>query len=154
MTVTAKTVGGRRIAKQFLDAADRSDQEIEQAVARTAQGSVRFFRVVAPRDTGRLGRGILALISGRRATVTAHARDPETGFDYVAVTRFGHRVSRIYPKPPNRALKLTIGGRVIFRPSVAGYKPGADWARRPLPQIRILAGAVVSEAGRRIVGAL
>jgi hypothetical protein len=154
VSVTARTVGGRRVAKQFLGLADRSDDEMEWAVGETARGSVRLFRAVAPQDTGRLERGILASISGKSARITARARDPETGFDYVAVSRWGHRVGRIYPKPPNRALRLTIGGQVLYRTSVKGYRPGSDWAARPLSQIRVLAGAIVSEAGRRIARAL
>lgn len=82
--------------------------ELSKAVQAVADDAVLIFAGYAPKGkTGKLGRGIRAvsaqgrLSSGRFATgrqfaIVAHATN--RGYDYVGVTRFGHRVKFIRPR--------------------------------------------------------
>src|SRR4051794_9873618 len=56
-----------------------------------------IYQEAAPHRSGRLARGIRAISVGDEVVVSAVAVDPKTGFDYVAVSRFGHRKNVIRP---------------------------------------------------------
>src|SRR3954466_8881072 len=56
-----------------------------------------IYQAAAPHRSGRLKAGIRAIPTGDSVTVTARAVDPDSKFDYVAVTRFGHRKEIIVP---------------------------------------------------------
>lgn len=151
--IAIQVAGGKRLARALIRASAATDTELQRAVRDTANRSVVIFRGQAPRRTGRLHRGIAAHIRGNSALVTAHARNPETGYDYVGVTRFGHRVARIRPKTAG-ALAFQIGGRTIIRASVRGYRPKQDWADRALPAIALYARGALRGAGERILRAV
>lgn len=114
------------------------------------------YRQRAPSRSGLLKSSIARVEIGRASRTTvvvgANARDPQTGFDYVPVTRFGHRVARIYPRVDRAAatvvstrqprlmngrgfLRFSVGGEVFFRRSVRGYHPAVDWATLADPVI-------------------
>ncbi len=121
------------------------------------QGAVLIFRGYAPRRSGRLRRGIRLLSTGGAFTVRADARNPATGYDYVGVTRFGHRLRIIRPRGDRAAASVVAtgraraggrqaalrivmpGGQVIYRRQVKGYRPAHDWAARAHRPIRRLA---------------
>lgn len=132
--IRAKTQS-RVVGAEFERARERLSGETARGVSDIAAAARRTFIFFAPRASGRLQRGIRAHKSGWRRNqidITATAVDPETGFDYVAVTRFGHRMSTIQPKD-NLVLKLNfIGGFWTFAPQVKGYNPTFDWAEEAL----------------------
>ena len=92
------------------------------------------YRSVAPRRTGRLQRGIRVEEAEGRSRVSVQARS-QAGFDYVGVTRFGHRQRIIRPRTA-RVLRFEVGGRVFFRPWVRGYRPAVDWVQRGHERLR------------------
>jgi hypothetical protein len=79
----------------------------------------------------------------------AHARNSESGYDYVGVTRFGHRTARISAKNAG-ALAVQIGGRTIIRKSVRGYHPAGDWASGVTGEVQKLVEVAGARAGGRI----
>lgn len=117
-----------------------------------ADGSVSVYRRHAPRRSGRLHRGIRVTGGGSAFTVRADAENPQTGYDYVGVTRKGHRVRVIRPRRA-RALAINIGGGVIFRASAKGYRPKSDWAHDARPEVLRQGREAQRDLARRI-GAL
>lgn len=109
----------------------------------------RIFAAHAPVKSGRLRRGVVSTRAGRMVVVRATARNPQTGYDYVGVTRFGHRKAWIYPRQA-RALRFVIGGRVIYAKRVRGYKPATDWRDEAMPAVRAAADAAAVRLGRRV----
>ncbi len=138
--------------------------ELRDAVQDVADDAALIFASYAPKGrSGRLGRGIRVvsaqgrLSSGRFATgrqfaIVASAKNKE-GFDYVGVSRFGHKQLFIRPsidrkpasvvstrKPRRRygelkkgerpALRIPArnGGPAIYRNVVRGVKRTHDWA--------------------------
>lgn len=122
-------------------------------------------------ETGRLSRGIRAIAAGDAIIVRADAKNPTSGYDYVGVTRFGHRAKWIYPRSDRRpasavathslrrrdqraALAIHIGGRVIFRSRVRGFRPRSDWAADAIPEVVEEANIRLAEFGRDITARL
>ena len=150
--------------------------EITAAMIRSARNIATDAELVyqehAPRRTGRLARGIRATALGDQVVVTATAVDPKTGFDYVGVTRFGHRKALIVPvtkrgKPrKSRSLRRNLSGQFISRGagflvftsrgrlwrlrSVRGFRPIGDWTDRALPEIRQVADTEMDQTGNKI----
>lgn len=117
---------------------------VRRRLARTTQSTpsqaardvVPVYRRVAPKRSGRLAAQIHAQDNEVLSTVRSAA-----GYPYTGVTRFGHRPAvpdRIDPKR-GRALRFTIGGRVVYRASVRRYHPAVDWATRGLPDAERIA---------------
>jgi hypothetical protein len=161
ITIKARPVGAERVIRRFLTAADRLKEDTLEGQRELGRLSEVVFAAHAPHRSGRLIRGISSLVLGGRVIVKDEARNPETGYDYVGVTRFGHKVARIYPKhaaasslatgkAKKGALRIPMGGGFIFRASVAGYHPGSDWADEALPEVRSQAQVVATRLGRRI----
>ena len=111
---------------------------------RTLRGRLQnAYEDAAPVDTGRLHGSIHAAFwtRARQPTITvrATARDPY-GFDYLRVTRFGHRKLVILPKHTRRdgrrpMLKVHYAGHrnphiFVYRPSVRGSRPSFDWVEQ------------------------
>lgn len=151
----------------------RYDQRVSNLLRDMSDELEDIFRFHAPHESGRLHKGIRAVKSGDGIQVTAEAEDPESGFDYVWVTRFGHVVARIYagryarsqfsqaqytkaggprvrPLRGAKALKTKYG----FFKSVAGYRPGRDWAEPGYDEARLLADRLLEEMGGDIVDAI
>lgn len=141
--------------------------ELAREVQRLTDDAVMIFQSYAPSGpSGRLGRGIRATSAqgrssasgrfetGRQFVITATARSRE-GYDYVGVTRFGHRQRFIRPsldrqpqsvidtrKPKRRfghgetpadrrpALRIPsrTGGKPLYRNVVRGVVKTHDWA--------------------------
>lgn len=146
----ARIDGADRGARRLLEGARTLREEMRRAVGALAEDAELIFAAHALRRSGRLARGMSSRVSGTVALVRADARNPESGYDYVGVTRFGHRVRRIYPRRA-RALRIPLpDGRVIFRRSVRGFRPRGDWAQRALPDIHREAERAARRLGIRL----
>lgn len=168
MRIKATWYSLKRFIQQLLGVRRAIPDELDRFVRGVADDSELIFRAFAPRESGRLHRGIRAIVQGNVALVQAHARNPRTGYDYVRVTRIGHFTARITPRADRRpasvvetqnprqrggqaALRFTAGGQVLYRRSVRGFKPASDWASDAMPQIQMVASDAAEDAGRRIV---
>lgn len=167
--VTARVIGADRVSRRFQIVASELGHDTQKAQQEIGDRAELVFAAHALHRTGRLARGIVAH-GGATVVVTANARDPKTGFDYVAVTRFGHQVNKIVPKhqpQPGRYLApipgvgprwvkkraaLGFGGR--FFASSKGFHPDHDWAEDAIPTIEREAQAVATKLGRQTAGKL
>lgn len=147
--LTARFSGAGGVAVRLRTAAASVGPETRRAVGEAGEESVFIFRVKAPYRTGRLRREIRSRVSGDTATVAANPRS-SSGFPYVGVTRFGHRVRSISARP-GRFLRFVVGGRVLFRKQVRGYRPAGDWRDLGLPAAERTVQAAGARAGQRIV---
>lgn len=161
------------------------DNELAHAVQRLSNRAVFVYQAYAPSGpSGRLGRGIRAVsaqgrvassgrfATGRQFAIVATARD-RTGYDYVGVTRFGHREAFISPRVdrerasvvstrkarrdvthheglPALAIPSRKGGPPIFRHQVRGFKPTHDWAAVANQVVNRETAQVAHETARRI----
>ena len=150
--IAARLEGAGYLSERLLRAARQLDREVAEEVQDLGDRAELIYAAHALRDTGRMARGIRAVGQGDEVVVRADARDPRSGFDYVGVTRFGHRVRVIRPNPPRRALAFTPkgGGGTVFRRSVRGFRPAGDWADRAYPQVRAEGERAAARLGRRI----
>jgi hypothetical protein len=158
-----------RISGHFPSDAEL-DRRLREAMREVGDDSEVIFQAHALHHTGRMGRGIKSDVVGRNVEVTVTARDPISGYDYVGVTRFGHRKAFIEPRPDraqasvvstggrrgtvrkgNAALRFVIGGRVIYRRRVRGFHPSEDWAERAMPEVNANAERVMKTLGQRII---
>lgn len=134
--ITARFYGPRLMRRAHRYPAE-AQRMLDKALENSAEQAVTNFQTHAPELTRRLKRGITARPTATGFTVSVEAVDPETGYDYVGVTRFGHRVRRIRPvaghtKSGKRVfrdgmLRFPLGGRILYRRSVRGYRPKGDW---------------------------
>lgn len=141
--VDTKDVGtfGRLLSRGMREL----ERRLNQAMRDVGGDAELAFAAYALRSTSRLARGIRARVVGDTVVVGATAVNPRSGYDYVSVTRFGHRVSRIYPVNA-RALGPIPG--IGFRRSVRGYRPAGDWRDRALPTVEYEAGRRMEALGR------
>lgn len=163
ITLKARTVGVDAALRRFLVAAGRLPADTFDAQRELGRVAEVVFGAYVPVKSGRALRGISSDAAGRTVIVKDVARNPESGYDYIGVTRFGHAVARIFPKHnaanasvmasgkrKKGALRFVIGGRVLYRASVAAYHPASDWATDALPEVQVEAQAVVTRLGRKI----
>lgn len=151
-------------AAAFLREAARVREELRGAVSDVAGDAELIYAAHALFKTGRMSRGVKAVVAGDTALVRVDAVDPRTGFDYVAVTRFGHRVRRIVPKHEPKDERYlapipNVGPRWVnkraalstpfgFRASVRGFHPTQDWAAGAMPDVQKAADQRMAELGR------
>lgn len=166
IAIKARTVGVERIARQFGLARLKVPDDTLDAQRELGRAAEVVFGAHAPFKTGRLVRGIASRLAGKTVVVEAEARNPQSGYDYVAVTRFGHKgeIKPLDPRPPamvtathkpratgsRAALRFVIGGRVFYRHKTMGYHPSRDWAQSALPEIEVEAQRVVTRLGKTI----
>ncbi len=154
LTLKASPEGVRRIARSLRSGGRLLHGMLVDEMNRgLAPGLVQVHRTAAPKgETRKLSQSIRSESSTQAAKatvqVTSNARSPE-GFRYTGVTRVGHRAGRIFPRhsitehryiapipgvgprwvTTAPALAFRIGGRLLFRRSVAGYHPASDWVQ-------------------------
>lgn len=162
VTIRAKTSLLKRIMSP-----DRLDAELAQVQRDLADDAEIVFASFALHRTGRMGRNIHTVREGRDLQIVVEARDPVTGFDYVRITRFGHRTYRIVPKRPFAASIVATHGKrsrgrqaalrwvqtdnkVIYARSTKGFHPVKDWASDAIPEIRIRAERRMGQLARRL----
>lgn len=151
-------VEARDAATAFVREAGRIQRDLHKAVRDTADDAELIFASHAPRRSGELARGMRARVAGSLALVEAHA-ESDDGYDYVGVTRFGHRARVIRPKrrpvvkhlypTKAKAFPLPFGFRAWirdfralstpfgFRRRVRGYRPRSDWATRASVRVQL-----------------
>lgn len=143
----------------------RFERRFAEAMEEVAQEAEVIFGAFALKRTGRMMRGIKTVRQGSDILVTITARNPTTGYDYVGVTRFGHK-GMILPKARAPAVVLATGksrkrgqtamlrfmyhGRVVYARSTRGFHPSSDWAARALPTIEVEARRVLGRMARSI----
>lgn len=140
LTIHATFTGARELAERL----DRMDvaQDTADTVEAIGKDAVRCLQLAAPEKTGRLKRSIQYRTTGRMSgEVFEDARNPDSGYLYGPVTRFGH--GPIVPKhasldPKRRpALRFVIAGRVVYVKSVKAWRPpGGDWVDKADGPIR------------------
>jgi hypothetical protein len=163
ITLKARTLGVESVLRRFLVAASLLPSDTLDAQRELGKAAEVVFGAYVPVRSGRALRGISSDVLGAGVTVTDVARNPQSGYDYIGVTRFGHSVARIFPKhstgsastlangkKKRGALRFSIGGRVLYRASVAGYHPASDWATDALPEVEVAAQGVATRLGRKI----
>lgn len=146
---TATTEDVDDLLTRILTTARTLERDVREGVDQIGDDAELIFAGHALKRTGRMARGIKARRAGNMVLVEAKAVDPDSGYDYVAVTRFGHR-GRIVVKNA-RALRFMMKGRVMFRHSTAGFHPTGDWANDALPQVFEAADAVAKRLGFEII---
>ena len=162
--------GAGTVARSF-DRLQRSLQnDIIAELRELGIESTELFQKAAGEDTGQLAAHIRAVPYFRavrpRMTITVdrlsgHEGAKITPYDYLGVTRRGHRKRRIYPKGARTALKVHIMGHrnphlFIYRSSVSGVPAPegstwrGDWVSRAQPATDRLADEGQRRLGRRI----
>lgn len=146
---------------------DRLTAELIRTQRELAADAEIVFASFALHRTGRMGRNIHTVHAGMSFEIVTEARNPETGFDYVRITRFGHRTYRIVPKRPFAASVVATHGKrskgriaalrwvatdntVIYRHSSKGFHPVRDWAAEAIPEIKVFADRRMKGLARRI----
>jgi hypothetical protein len=167
--IVAKPVGAQGVLRKFVSATAGLHSDLQAAERELGRKAELAFAAYAPVKTGRLIRGISSFALGNGVTVKAEALNPESGYDYVGVTRFGHGVIRpkyrvqkknagiwLQERAPHLfigkagALRFTVGGKVVFAAYVNAWKPAMDWAEAALPEVETQAQAVASRLGAKI----
>lgn len=165
-----RLVGADHYARQFERGAHDLRELLHTAVKNVGTDSELIFAAHARKKTGRMARNIRSTAVGDTAIVRVHARNPRTGYDYVGVTRFGHKLkwiepTRVWPTSgvgkklmripdvgwrwfqPAPALKTPFG---FFR-RVRGFHPAGDWAQKAMPQVRREAHREMDKLGEEFV---
>jgi hypothetical protein len=162
LLIRATFEGAGPVASAFT----RTERATQDATIREVRRLGRVFedvyRTHAPDDSGRLRGSIRAAPffndpSQPRTSIYAYARDPKNGYDYLPVTRFGHRVLTIVPKV-KRALTVHADGRDLagegpyfLAPSVRGYHPFTDWVEDAEREAILETSDSTRRLGREIV---
>lgn len=132
--------GAGRRASEFSRLQRAIQDELVAELRQFGREGERLFRAAAPKDTRNLAGAIRAVPFFRairpRVRVAVerldgHQGEGRDGFDYLAVTRRGHRRSVIVPREA-RALKVHVEGHrnaqiYEFRQAVRGSRPASDW---------------------------
>lgn len=159
--------GADRVARRMQIAAATIDDDVLEAQKALGETSELIFAAYALKRTGRLARGIVSRVLGSVVQVEAHAKDPRSGYDYVGVTRFGHRVARIEPRADrapasvratgrsrargaHAALRIPVGGTAIYRRWSRGFHPARDWAEAAIPQVEAAAERQAQKLGEKV----
>jgi len=170
--INAKVKGAKRQAGNARAAARMVNRSQEESARNVATDAELILQEHAPRRSHRLARGIRAVTVGDQVILTAKAVDPDSGFDYVAVSRFGHRKKIIKPvrsggrsrRARNRtrlasgrfgtrrpaALRFYSLGQLWILPSVRGFKPTSDWVQDSMPEINAAARDEMEQTGNKI----
>lgn len=146
--------------ENFIRAAANLRAQLRDLMQEVADDAELIFSAHALHgETGKLSRGVTSRAVGDAIFIEVHAKS-KAGFDYVAVTRFGHRKQWIVPKHPPKAARFypktaqafplpapygfrsSIKGFAAlqtpfgFRRRVRGFKPKRDWAAAALPEVQ------------------
>lgn len=167
--VTAK-VDDRAVAEKVARELATFDHQVKKIRDELAADAELILAAHAPKGpTLRLVRGIRSRTIGDTVVIEARATDPESGYDYVGVTRFGHRVDRIFPGRVARSLssparftkagtvrKRAVGGAFALKTpwgpkhSVRGFKPLSDWAAGANEEVFLLGQLKLREMANEI----
>lgn len=158
------------LGRDILREAAKLREQVRLLMQEVADDAELIFAAHALKgETGKLSRGITIRAVGDGIYVEAHAKS-KSGYDYVGVTRFGHRKEWIVPthmpksdrfRPKTaKAFPLPFGFRTSitgfaalktpfgYRRRVRGFKPKGDWAADALPEIQEEAQTRLASFGR------
>jgi hypothetical protein len=138
------------LGAQFKRLDRKMHAELDEELDELAFLAVSGLEDDAPEATGTLKRGIKTRKTKSGFDVHLSAKDPKSGFDYAAVTRFGHEVQFIRStrgevwdargKPVPAKLKVNFNkfektsnrhgqnSNPVWLTQVRAYKPHVDWA--------------------------
>lgn len=134
------TEGAGPVAASF----DRAQRRLQDSIITEFRylGRVvnQAFADAAPRGSGRTADNVSARVffgqaSEPRITVRTRSIDPVSGYNYLDVTRYGHRSLAIVPR---RRRGLTIHGHrsevtgdgpSVVRAHATGSRPASDWVQ-------------------------
>jgi hypothetical protein len=143
------------------------DRVLFDAIRGVGDDAELAFAAHARHASGRMARGVKAHTRGQVVEVVVFARNPIGGYDYVGVTRFGHKTEFITPRADRHVayvidtkrkrqrgrratLRFVIGGRVFYRQKVKAFHPDHDWAEDAMPQVRDSADRAMQRIKRKI----
>lgn len=157
--VRASVRGARRSGFPLNAAGRRAQGILLDQMARLAPDLTRIGRAYAPHDTGRLERGLKASVrsyGGRITVQLLSSAVSDEGYPYTDVTRKGHRVAWIYPKPPRKALRFywRKAGGIVYAKRVRGYRPSRDWVDPAYRAFDAEVSRAEDRIGRQIVSRL
>lgn len=145
---------GRRIGRT----AGQIDRIIERHMETAGDLMLKHFQKKAPKDTGHLRRGMSWSKAGRLTIqIQGQALDPDTGFDYFPISRFGHQTHLIVPSHSFLGvgvLRWEVGensqfgdaGNIVWSQWSRGFHPIGDWTGRGhegAQQIAKIAGSAI-----------
>lgn len=157
-----------RAGRKFVRLSADLLPEVQEAQRGMADDAEIVFAAFAPKGSSRVARSIHTTQFGWALEVVADAKNPTSGYGYVGVTRFGHKMQYIYPRKDRKsarvlstrrsrqrgtqaALRLEINGIVLFRRRIKAYRPVADWAEEAMPTIHREAQQVGQRLGERLI---
>lgn len=159
-----------RSGRKFAQMASGLPIEVQLAANEIGDDSELLLQAHALKGVStRLAREIKSVhMSPGVIEVQSNAKNPETGYAYTGVTRFGHRRMWIEPKRRNSASVITTrksrgrgrranlrldfgGGEILFRRKVRAYRPSHDWVQDAMPQIKSNAHRIAITLAKRIV---
>lgn len=152
----AQTLGAPRVAEKLSSGARELRGIIMDELRHAAPELVGTFQHHAPydyeeRDAYHMRDNIEVDVRdlGRaELLVRVEAISPESGYDYLEVTRFGHE-GPIFPVS-RKWLKWTSAGRVRFAKVSAGSHPAFDWVQAAEYESDIILGDISDRVGRQI----
>lgn len=145
------------------------DGEVEyltdKAMRQIGEDAEIIFAAHALKKTGKMARNVKSNKAGDEVLVTVEARNPRDGFDYVGVTRFGHKQAFIRPDPRRAAasvistmgarqtgdrarLRFAYQGRIVYAKRTRAFHPPSDWAQRAIPEVAASARMTLSRLGQ------
>lgn len=148
------TEAGRRMGRT----AEQVDRIIERHMGTAGDLMLKHFQKKAPKDTGHLRRGMTWFRTGQlTVNIAGQALDPDTGFDYFPISRFGHQTHLIRPIHHFMGagiLRWEVGsnspfgdvGNIVWSTYSRGFHPIGDWTERGhegAKHIAKLAGAAI-----------
>lgn len=152
----ASVKGYKRTAGK-LSAAGRAVQPVILAEFRGTLSAevLEIAQGYAPEDSGALIKELTAPVSSRGGSVRINLRspvkDPDSGYAYTGVTRFGHRKKILTPVKAERfQFYSKVAGREISPKSVRGYSPATDWVEDAKPEMVEAVDESGDEIGRAI----
>ncbi len=142
--ITVRVANINKISPTLVKLRRQIDATEARVNREATDASIRIFEEHAP---GRVAEGIEAKGHGADVEIYAYAKDPESGYDYVGVTRLGHRKALIKPRRDRSAasvlqtgrprksgrskkatLRVPMKGDFIYRRQIKGFRPKVDWA--------------------------
>jgi len=151
------TVRGYRRTAGRLSAAGAAVHPLILAEFRGTLSSevLEIAREFAPEHTGALKGELSAPVSSAGGVVKINlrspVRDPDSGYAYTGVTRFGHRQKTLRPVKAERFhFYSDVLGREISPRTVRGYSPEGDWVEEAQPEIADAVEESGEELGRQI----
>lgn len=158
--------GANAAAARLGRARERLPTHVRAGIERAIEEGVVLYRDAAPegksgqlKDSieGRWNRNSRVRSLGE-GVIAADPVDPESGYHYIGVTRFGHRKAWIRPTrarmlvfPPSKGFVADGRGGLFYRRRVKGYKPETDWAQAPGEEMVRVVARISQEIGDQIL---